>query len=85
LTDPQPYQAFAREHGSPPLTEILKLNEQCFPSSRSFERNEVPRRINIFCNFAQVSDEIVNLVLKFKEIFATLEVMRDTAFNLAKP
>jgi hypothetical protein len=85
LTDPQPYQDFAREHGSPPLTDIFKLNEQCFPSIRRFERNGVPRRINILCNFAQVSDDIVNLVLKLKDIFATLEVMRDTEFNLAKP
>jgi hypothetical protein len=52
---------------------------------RSFERNGVPRRINILCNFSQVSDDIVNLVLKLKDIFAILEVMRDTEFNLAKP
>jgi hypothetical protein len=50
-----------------------------------FERNGVPRRINILCNFAQVSDDIINLVLKLKGIFATHEVMRDTEFNLAMP
>jgi hypothetical protein len=40
-----------RENGSPPLTVIFQLNEQCFPSIRRFERSGVPRRINILWTF----------------------------------